>query len=344
MDQPTTSSPIASVSPTRLERLLACPLRIAFEQTTTGRGRRRETGWTLVGQAAHRAIELVLRDAVSVDEAWDRACNELAATSGEPRDAHNARRALLRLERRLPDLLTYIEAQAPAETLSEHELTSPDGTVGGTLDVLLLGDKPRVIDHKTGVVLEDGLPKDRYERQLAIYAWLVEVALSVEVPIAVLFSLREGLVEVDTSAAIRRTHGDQAQEARRQFNERAPGPQPATPSAEACGTCPFVGSCEPAWDALASGAVEHFGWGDAARGVVRAPVVLTTGRFTAIPIEVEVGTAFGSGMIIDVPEHLARNVVEGQRIAAWRLGRRSDDPLVFSWREGSSGMEFDSAG
>src|SRR5262249_6700391 len=128
---------------------------------------------------------------------------ELAQKGTDPRSAPNSRRSLLRLERRMPELLAFIEAREPATKLREQELTSPDGTVMGQLDLVLLGARPAIVDHKTGVVVSDGLPQPHYERQLAIYAWLVEKCLGVDVGEAALFSLRNGIVPVDVSTAVR---------------------------------------------------------------------------------------------------------------------------------------------
>jgi hypothetical protein len=244
------------------------------------------------------------------------------------------------LERRLPELLSYIADRAPAEKLREYPLTSPDGVVTGQLDLLVLGERPAVIDHKTGLVLAEGLPRPHYERQLAIYAWLVQAALDVDVDDGALFSLREGVVELDVSTKVRDSIVAGALRARDAFNERAPGAQPATPSDRACGSCPFVGPCDVAWDALRTGAVERFGWGDAARATVRAPIVVAAGGTAAVPLDIEIGTVGGPAVLIDVPAPLIDGLTMGARLSAWRLAKRSDEPLMLAWREGISSMDL----
>jgi hypothetical protein len=341
MVPPISSQALATISPARLERLLACPLRVAFEQARP-RGRRQQVAPRgLVGLAVHRTIELCLADPpVALADAWDQACDELSKEGEDPRAAPNARRSFLRLERRLPELLSYIADRAPAEMLREHVLTSPDGVVTGQIDLLVLGERPSVIDHKTGFVLAEAVPRPHYERQLAIYAWLVQAALGVDVNDAALFSLREGVVELDVSAEVRDFIVAEALRARDAFNTRAPGAQPATPSDRACGSCPFVGPCDAAWDALRTGAVERFGWGDAARATVRAPIVVAAGGTAAVPLDIDAGTVAGAAVLIDVPVSLVDALVVGHRLSAWRLAKRSDEPLMLAWREGISAMDL----
>jgi hypothetical protein len=341
MAPPTSSQVLATISPARLERLLACPLRVAFEQARPGASQQQVAPWALVGFAVHRTIELCLADPpVALADAWDQACEELSKEGDDPRAVPNARRSLLRLERRLPELLSYIADRAPAEKLREYVLTSPDGVVTGQLDLLVLGERPSVIDHKTGLVLAEGLPRPHYERQLAIYAWLVQAALDVDVNDGALFSLREGVVELDVSTKVRDSIVAVALRARDAFNERAPGAQPATPSDRACGSCPFVGPCDVAWDALRTGAVERFGWGDAARATVRAPIVVAAGGTAAVPLDIEIGTVGGPAVLIDVPAPLIDGLTIGARLSAWRLAKRSDEPLMLAWREGISSMDL----
>lgn len=343
MTAPTTSSALAELSPTRLERLLQCPLRIAFEQAGAGFGSRAaRSPWALVGLAVHRAVELCLDDPPSeLTDAWAASCDELAADGTDPRGAPNARRAFLRLERRLPELLAYVEDHQPAEKMREAFVRSRDGVIGGQVDLLLHGPRTAVVDHKTGAVLNDGEPRGAYERQLQIYAWVIEDSLGIDPQEGALFSLREGIVSVDVSREKRDQVIVEALEARDQYNGRAPGRQPGRPTQEACGRCPFVGPCDTAWGSLATGLVEGFGWGDAIRGTVTKPVVVAAGGAAAIVLNVQEGTVQGEGVLFDVPLESVANLAEGDRLAAWHLARRSDEPLVLAWRGGSSRLHID---
>lgn len=341
MAPPTSSRPLLTLSPTRVERLLACPLRIAFEQAATGRGAASASSWALVGVAVHRTIELCLDDPpLDLHAAWTEACEALAQAGPDPRDAPSARRSLLRLQRRLPELIQYVEDREPTETRRECDLASPDGTLSGKIDLLLLGSRPSVVDHKTGVVLADGGLSGRYERQLAVYAWLVEASLGIAVDDAALFSLRDGIVEVDVSRSVRERAVAETTDARDAFNARVPGAQPATPSDRACGTCPFVGPCDSTWVALRQGLIDGIGWGDAVRGHLRAPIVSSAGGTTAVALDVQAGTTRGDVMLIDVPNVMVEGCSVGDEVAAWRLARRSDEPLTLAWREGTSSLQL----
>lgn len=341
MTPPVTSEPLVTISPARLERLLACPLRVAFEQARPGGRPAQPSPWALVGLAVHRTIDLCLGDPpVELRDAWQHACEELAQNGTDPRTAPNARRTLLRLERRLPDLLGYISARGPVETLREHVLESSDGIVTGQVDLIILGERPSVVDHKTGVVETNGLPRSNYERQLAVYAWLVQEAFGVDVSDAALFSLRDGIVQLDVSAHVRNDIVADGLRARQSYNDRAPGVQLATPSDQACGSCPFVGPCDPAWAALRTGKVERFGWGEAVRARVRAPMVMAAGGVTALPLDIETGTVEGMAVLTDVPASVSGPITVGDQLAAWRVAKRSDEPLTLTWLEGKSAVHL----
>ena len=127
--------------------------------------------------------------------------------------------------------------------------------------------------------------------------------LGFEVDSAALFSLREGIIDIDVSREQQDVAIMQTLDARSAYNARVPGSQPATPTAESCGWCPFVGRCDPAWDGLNSGEIERLGWGDAVRGVIRSPVTLTESGLAAMQLEAQFGTVRGLAAIIDVPAH-----------------------------------------
>lgn len=343
MTTPTTSSALAELSPTRLERLLQCPLRIAFEQARAGLGSgAADSAWALVGRAVHRAIELCIdHPPRELASAWAQACDELADDGADPRSTPHAHRALLRLGRRLPELLAYIEDRQPVEKICEQYLRSGDGVIGGQVDLVLRGPRPSVVDHKTGGVSHEGEVSEAYARQLRIYAWLVEDALGIDPREGALFSLREGIVSVDVARERRDQAIVEARDARDQYNSRVPGPQPGTPSQESCGRCPFVGPCDVAWESLGTGHLEGFGWGDAIRAIVTKPVVAAAGGAAAIVLRVVEGTVHGDGVLFDAPLESVASLAEGDRLAAWHLARRSDDPLALAWRSGSSVLHLE---
>jgi hypothetical protein len=211
----------------------------------------------------------------------------------------------------------------------ERELAAPDGSFAGRLDLLILGRTPAVVDYKTGLVERDGQPDESYERQLRIYAWLADQALDVDIRVAALFSLRQGMVEVDASRTQRDAAMRYATAAVTEFNSRVPGVQPASPSQVACG-------CDATWAAVGAGDIEGFGWGDAVRGIVPAPPLRSADGHAAIQVNVEVGTVSGQAILIDVPASLVQDLLPGSRLSAWSLVRRSVEPNTLAWREQSS--------
>lgn len=330
------------MSPSRTARLLACPLRIAFEQAAPRQLEVSPSPFATVGLAVHRVIELCLTgEVLDLVHGWNRACDELEASGLNPRGAPGARRAQLRLDRRFPDLLNFVRDCEPTEIFLERDLVAPDGSFAGRLDLLILGRMPAVVDYKTGLVERNGQPDESYERQLRIYAWLADQALDVDIRVAALFSLRQGMVEVDASRAQREAAMRHATAAVTAFNRRVPGAQPASPSEVACGWCPHVGGCDSAWAALGAGDIVKFGWGDAVRGIVPEPPSRSADGHVAIQVDVEVGTVSGQATLIDIPASLVHDVVPGSRLSAWSLVRRSVEPNTLAWREQSSHLRVD---
>lgn len=341
MASPSASVRVDTISPTRVEKLIACPQRIAFEQRSGGAKRPAPStmGAARLGVAVHRAIEICLATPpVDAMTGWNEACDELSAQGDDPRAAPEARRTALRLERQLPKLVDFITQRNPSLLLREEPLTSPDGRVSGQLDLLVCGDAPCVIDHKTGVVIDEGEPLDRYQRQLAVYAWLADVTLQLDVAESLLFSLRDGLVAVDTCRSVRESVISDVLHAQDQFNARVPGPQPANPSEETCMFCPFLGECEEAWATLRSGSVSRLGRGEVAIVEVVGDCIVATNGLAAIPIHVLAGSVAGDAVLVDVPSQSTKNLARGSTLRCWGLGLRSADPLSLSWRSGVSGF------
>ena len=209
-----------------------------------------------------------------LDEAWTTACEEVAATGADPRDAHDARRAQPRLRRRLPELQAFVESHRPCETRTEVNIAHEPSQLRGQIDLLLVqpGGAAVIVGHKSGVATDEGEVREQHQRQLATYAWLVGEELGLQVSEAALFSLSEGIVVVDVAPFVRNPMVAEALAARDAYDHRAPGAQPAWPSEHACGWCEHVGRCDAAWSALAGGQLEDLGFGDAIRALVREPV------------------------------------------------------------------------
>jgi len=217
---------------------------------------------------------------------------------------------------------------------------APDLGLGGRIDLLLISATPTVIDYKTGLVTSDGHPRGHYERQLAIYAALVASARGVSEVEVVLFSLREGLVELSLSLVERDNIVASVIGARDTYNKRSPGPQPANPSDASCEWCPYACQCGAVWDELAAGRMERIGWGEAVEGLVSSSPVGAENGAWAVPLDIRRGTVSGTAMVVDVPRDIGSRLAEGDAFACIGLAARSAEPLVLGWRDGPSRAGF----
>jgi CRISPR/Cas system-associated exonuclease Cas4 (RecB family) len=272
-----------------------------------------------------------------VQQAWAQACEECAADGLDPRDRPDARRTLLRLERRLSNLIEFIDDCAPSQDLlTEQDLTSSDGQIRGTIDLIVLGGRPSIVDYKTGLVTEDGQTVDHYIRQLALYAHLVDDCLAVNVTRAALFSLREGIVTIDVSKAVRGPIVEECIAAQLAYNARVPAVQPAVPSSSACSYCAFVGVCDEFWGPRGvAGGFELTSGACIAGRVVSAPVLAASG-VGAVQVALQVDSSMTT--VTDVPNEILAAVEPGDTVRCWRLRA---DPAALSamrWRSGQSAL------
>jgi hypothetical protein len=129
MSEPVSSRELGPISPSLLTRL-ACPLRIAFEQSLTG-GTSSSSDEAVLGSVAHRAIELALKGH-DLEEAWSESCEEeRERTNSDPRACAAARRTLLRLKKHVPRLLEMLSSMSESERLLETWFETPDSALGG---------------------------------------------------------------------------------------------------------------------------------------------------------------------------------------------------------------------
>jgi hypothetical protein len=132
----------------------------------------------------------------------------------------------------------------------EKRLSSSDGRIYGTPDLIVRQPAPhRVEDFKTGGVLDDvGVLKDRYRRQILIYAHL-EGETSGELPgLGVVRPLRGPAVEFDISQGEVDAEVAAALGAMDSFNANLDNAETlARASTTNCVACPHAGRCEPFW-------------------------------------------------------------------------------------------------
>ena len=114
--------PLGPIWASRLAKLLDCPLQVAFEQGlgSRGGGGASPSPSALVGTAIHRCIELIIKDGLALERAWELSCDEAKGASGlDPRDAKPAKLELLRLR-------------------SDSREASLDRTMGGLIPTVII--------------------------------------------------------------------------------------------------------------------------------------------------------------------------------------------------------------
>lgn len=355
------SKPIERMSPTTLNRILACPLQQAFRQHLTPRQPVSSPSARL-GIAAHATLETVVTDQTlfshgwrtALDHAWERHLSaqvEMAIDTGELQrwgepegwpGFHQRRARLTTTAHRLRELLA--EVAPNADCLPEQQLISEVPPLEGKPDLVVRSPKfTWVIDYKSGAGVdpETGDLRAGYRRQLELYAYLEHSETGTWPTEAWLIPFKGkpiGIVitpqEADAAAIY-------AEEVRNQYNSRIPNPQPATPSVPSCRFCAYIPSCAAFWDASSS--------------LDSAGLSAITGKLTGVHqslhggVTLEVAVSEGAdgknGRLvlrrIDPDEHPAvRGLHAGDVVAAagiYRPERRSEDAEAGEWRLGSFG-------
>ncbi len=335
------SKPLGPIWPARLSKLLDCPLQVAFEQGLGGNGGgANPTPGALVGKAIHRSIELILKENLTLEQAWVLSCDEAMNASGrDPRDANKAKLELLRLKKRLPELLALIEEHGSERELEiEEEYETSDGLLKGAPDLVVLGKSTTIVDYKTGTATEDGTVNPNYVTQLIVYACLVADRFKKEQIDAWLFNLKDGFIKVDVSEARRATLLEDARRAINQFDEAVPEPPSGNPSNKACKWCNFALDCDEFWQALEDGRVDDPSRGQTLEGkVVGAPVNARNGR-SALSLDVGRGSLTGQLVVRNIPTPLVQYLQDGQLVRIIRLKLQRGEESVLAWKDHSSRM------
>ena len=351
MDRPLPASkPIAYLSPSGFEILRACRLRASFGQHGQG-GRPPRTPQQVLGDLCHAVLEeLVTTGAIRRDD-WDHAIDPVwltiaarmaGALEAEPHEdfvshapehwpGYAIKRARLRkAAKRLHDLIA--SARHDAELICEASLRTSDGRLRGRPDLIVRAvDESWVVDFKSGEVMAgDGrTPREAYTRQLHLYALLEEAASGRWPSRAFLVPLNGPLVEVPIARPQAIALGEEADEALDRFNSVAPGTQPAHPSPETCGYCPWTTRCPTFWESAGAWEVDSLA---AAAGVVTSAVHAKFGGVT-VGLDVETGSVpAGPIAVLNVSpkEHpAAAEMRPGDEMAAVGLRRlRQDDEFA----------------
>lgn len=328
---PSSSAPLASLSPSRFERI-TCPARVAFEQL--GSGTSKSSPAAVLGEALHRAIARLL-DGRGAADAWEAACDDLAATGPDPRTLPSARRAKLRFERRATQVHEVVAEVGAKDVVIEQELESADKKLKGCPDLVLLREADLVVvDHKSGSAAEGGEPLESYVRQVQLYVGLATEHHGLPASRGVLLSMRDGDIDVPIDPGAVAAVGNAAREALDRYNEAAPGPQQARPAALTCRWCPYKARCDAFWTVVDVGWSENVG--GCLRGVATSDVEVAANGLAAVAIESSSGTAVDASVTVaGVPATVLAGVTEGSLVAFTGLSVRPDDGSA-RWRDRSA--------
>lgn len=260
-------TPISAAAPSTIALLHECGYRVALRRGEH-QGPKSSTPWARLGAASHAVLAAAISQELGeggddygarFEGAWQRAITvqaeaaSISATErlwGPPLRWPTYADRKLRTRRLAQKIAKDRSAWVDAELLVEQRLESTDGTIYGTPDVVVRRPSPhRVEDFKTGGVLDDdGALKDRYRRQILIYAHL-ERDVSGSLPQqGVVRPLRGEEMVFDIFSDAVEKELDEARDAIQEFNASLAHPeQLARPSAATCRTCPHTGRCEPFW-------------------------------------------------------------------------------------------------
>lgn len=326
---PRTSVALQAVSPTMCVRL-ACPARVAFSQVG-GRPRTPPSDAAIIGSIVHRAIELAVKGR-AVDDAWSAAVTESARRGEQPDTSSRVRRARLRYQMRVRDVLALIDGVDVTNVHCEQRLLSKDGSLEGTPDLVVVRhDGCDIVDFKTGLVtdLDEEMPKPDYARQIRIYAHLASEAHRVPAIRGVLLSFRQGQIDVDVSHDLIEQAVQEALGRRQAFNERVPGPQPAHAGDATCRWCEHQLICDGYWDAVADDSSGLAG--SVLRGTICSVPERSQNGLVAVQVEVSGGARPGSvATIAEIAGDEATDWAVGDIISVTALRRRSPDHAVFA--------------
>ena len=329
MTCPEGSELLGPVSPSLLSRL-NCPLRISFEQQSRG-ARSSHGAAAILGTVAHETIRLVLAGNL-LTNAWVQACQlEANRTRSDPASFPAARRTFLRLQNHVPVLMEFIKSRPEATIVSETPMESPDGAIAGIPDLVLLTDGEAsaiVIDYKTGLVSDELGINSTYANQLLLYGALVTECLDAKTVELALFSLREGLVRIETGGDLIAASAAHARATRDSFNARVPGPQPANPTPDNCKWCPYAPRCEAFWNSFGPEWIQAVGV--AVKGIVQSEPEHSASGTTTVKLSVTNGPS-DTSIVSGIPTEYVSRAVIGTEVRALDLNAKSNDPLILSW-------------
>lgn len=289
---------IEMASPTLIESLRVCGLKVAISRSRGGNGA--SNPWARLGTVAHHLLEMAALSqlgtggddfAESFDSAWESAVADEARQSvqfpsearwGEPSTWPSYADKRARTRRRARELSRQVADWTDADVHAEEFLSSDVDRLFGKPDLIVRLPLPhRIIDYKTGVVTEGDQAslKGSYRRQLLLYAQLERRATPDNPPthlavVPLKGDILEFIVdweEVDAEVV-------EAGALMDRYNANLARPlELANPSPSTCGSCQHAAICPAFWLAADSS------WGPeviAIAGKLQAVMEATDGTVT----------------------------------------------------------------
>lgn len=152
-------------------------------------------------------------------------------------------------------------SKSGTQVFAEKDLTSKDGILLGRLDAyFLLGESIRLIDYKSGAILEEGQPKRDYVRQLYLYAHLIFETHGIYPSSMALIGRELDAVEIEPSKEGSATIANEMRSVLSSYNaaaEKQVSPlELAKPSVDACTYCDAKPFCPAFWQTVGSLSME----------------------------------------------------------------------------------------
>lgn len=310
-----TPASIELASPTLIEALRECGLKVALSRVGGGRGP--SNPWARLGSASHKVLEAAALQQLGdgIDDfdqrftvAWQSAIGlEEAESTKHPTEARwGAPRAWpsyadkrARTRRRARELAHQVAKWHDADIRVEEFLSSEEDRLFGKPDLIVRSPLPhRIIDYKTGGVTEgaEGDLKSSYRRQLLLYAQLERRATPGDLPthLAVV-PLRGEPIDFQVDwAEVEAAVADAAHLIDWYNAERADPLSLARPSPRTCGSCQFAAGCPAMWDAVGEGWAAEL----VAVGGTLIDVIIATDGSVTLRLSTHMGTLAGGDVLI----------------------------------------------
>ena len=330
---PTSSVPLATISPTMLGRL-ACPAQVAFGQSGQ-RASVSRTAPAVLGVISHRALELVLVG-TNARDAWILAVGESEGRGEDPGKLVGLHRAWLRFARQVPRAEALVGEIQPSDIFTETRLINSEGTLEGTPDLVMVNHHGCIlVEFKTGLITDAAgdVPIASFARQIQLYAHLASEVYGKPPSRGVLMSARQDAVEVDVSPEAVEAAVKEALAAREAFNAIAPGPQPVNASRETCTWCSHQAYCDGFWRLIDSG--QQLDIGQSVKGPLTQDPETSINGLSAVEISVKVGQPTGSVIISQIPTETSTCWNSGDVISLTCLHQQSFDDTSLRFRPNS---------